>query len=554
MTPSMRRFALLLFLAFTIPSAAQSVDVAPTTAGGRLMRSMIESGRLDDLRWPDFSDYRSHLRNFYAPNGYQLAWSQDRKATGQARAVIALFESADWKGINAVDYDGPRWAERLATIAVAPTDAELAKFDVEVTVALMRYISDLHIGRINPRHVRFELDIATKKYYLPKIVSEVMTAADPAAMLAAVEPPFAEYRRLQTALARYRRMLPEAEHDRQLPAGKGVRPGEKYSGVAQLTRLLRRYGDLTVAFDDTRGVYDGALVDAAKRFQLRHGLDADGVLGARAFAQLNVPVSRRVKQIVWALERWRWMPIDFEVPPIVVNIPEYRLRAWNDAGGTALSMRVVVGSAYNHQTPVFDGDMKYVVFRPYWNVPPSIQRGEIGPKLEKDRKWLARNGYELVTANGQAIGTDVVDADTLRRIRSVDVRIRQKPGPNNALGAVKFMFPNENNVYLHSTPAQSLFSRERRDFSHGCIRVEDPVALATWVLQGQPEWTPEKIRATMTGTAQDVHVRLPKALPVLIIYATAVATDAGDVQFFEDIYGHDATLENALAGGYPYPG
>jgi murein L,D-transpeptidase YcbB/YkuD len=545
--------ALLLLLLIALPSAAQSVDIAPTTASGRVIRDIVESGRLDDLRWPDFGDYRNHLRNFYGPTGYRLAWSKDRKATAQARAVITLFESADWKGINSVDYDGPRWAERLATVAVAPNEAELAKFDAAVTVSLMRYISDLHIGRINPRHVRFELDIATKKYYLPKIVSEVMTAADPTAMLATIEPPFAEYRKLQTALARYRRMLPEAERDTPLPAVKGVKPGDKYSGVPQLARMLRRYGDLTADFDETRGVYDGALVDAAKRFQLRHGLDGDGVLGARAFAQLNVPLSRRVKQIVWALERWRWMPVDFDVPPIVVNIPEYRLRAWDAAGRTAMSMRVVVGSAYNHQTPIFDGDMKYVVFRPYWNVPPSIQRAELAPKLEKNRYWLARNGYELVTANGKVIGTDVVDGDTLRRIRSVDVRIRQKPGPGNALGAVKFIFPNENNVYLHSTPSQSLFSRERRDFSHGCIRVEDPVALASWVLQGSAEWTPEKIRAAMNGTAEDVHVRLPKPLPVLIIYATAVATDEGGVQFFEDIYGHDATLENALAGGYPYP-
>ncbi|HVR39726.1 MAG TPA: L,D-transpeptidase family protein, partial [Thermoanaerobaculia bacterium] len=300
-------------------------------------------------------------------------------------------------------------------------------------------------------------------------------------------------------------------------------------------------------------IYDGALVEAVKHFQSRHGLDADGKISTKTLAALNVPASRRVKQIQWALERWRWAPLGFDAPPIIVNIPEFRLRALDDAQEhVALTMRVVVGKAFGHQTPIFDGDMKYVVFRPYWSVTPSIQRGEVVPRLEKDPTFLARNNYEVVSPAGKSLGSNVDDA-TLRKLRTVDYQLRQKPGSSNALGLVKFIFPNDNNVYLHSTPSQELFSRTRRDFSHGCIRVEDPVALAAWVLRGQPEWTLEKIKAAMQSGRDDNYVKLPRQIPVMIIYTTAVVDDDGTVHFYEDIYGHDGVLENALAAGYPYP-
>jgi murein L,D-transpeptidase YcbB/YkuD len=196
--------------------------------------------------------------------------------------------------------------------------------------------------------------------------------------------------------------------------------------------------------------------------------------------------------------------------------------------------------------------MRYVVFRPYWNVPPTIQSHELVPHAAKDPDYLERNGYELVNADGKPLASARVDAATLSRLRSYDLSIRQKPGPNNALGLVKFMFPNQNNVYLHSTPSQTLFSRSRRDFSHGCVRVEDPTALAAWVLREQPQWTTEKIKAAMNGKGES-QVNLKSPIPVLIIYTTATVDDGGVVHFFDDIYGHDATLQNALAAGYPYP-
>jgi murein L,D-transpeptidase YcbB/YkuD len=502
----MRLRAAICVLAFPILAPAQTIDVAPTTESGRIIHTLVEDARMDELRWPDFSDYRKHLRNFYAGSGYEMAWVRDGKPTSQAFNVIALLQAADEKGINAVDYDGPRWADRLKTL-------DAPRFDVALTVALMRYISDLHIGRVNPRNVRFELDIEQKKYYLPALVAEIKGSGAPSLVLAEVEPRYDEYKRLLAALAKYREL---AKDDKAIPPAK----------------KLQRLGDLR----------DGESVDAGvKRFQSRHGLDADGVLNRTTLAALNIPMSQRVRQIQWALERWRWAPSEFARPPIIVNVPEFRLRAGE------LTMRVVVGQSYGHRTPIFAGDLQYVVFRPYWYVTPNIQRSELVPKVERDLDYLARNAYEVVDANNQPVAPDVA------KLRSGEYRVRQKPGPSNALGLVKFMFPNQNNVYLHSTPAQTLFAKSRRDFSHGCIRVEDPAALAEWVLREQPEWTREKIDATMHGNTDNVQVNLHESIPVMILYTTAHVADDGTVHFFDDIYGHDATLENALAAGYPYP-
>ena len=323
-----------------------------------------------------------------------------------------------------------------------------------------------------------------------------------------------------------------------------VQPGDAYDALPRLADRLRRHGDLDDDAVVTGTRYEGAIVDAVKQFQERHGLDPDGVLGARTFAALNVPASRRVAQIELALERWRWTPEPAAERAVIVNIPEFRLRA-RDAEGE-MSMRVVVGRASRSETPVFDGGMRHVVIRPYWSVPASIQRGEIVPKLRRDRGYLARNGYEIVDSTGASRGSSV-DDETLAALSSLSLRVRQKPGRGNSLGLVKFLFPNDNSVYLHDTPSQSHFERARRDYSHGCIRVEDPAALAAWVLRDDAGWTVDKIRAAMNGRRDDMYVRLARPIPVMILYATAVARENGKVHFFDDIYGHDAELVAALA-------
>jgi murein L,D-transpeptidase YcbB/YkuD len=524
-------FALILLTTISMPVAihGQTVEVAPATPAARLVQSLAGAS--------------SDLRSFYAPAGYSPAWTRNGRPTPQAQAVVAILENAAGKGLDAADYGAGQWTARVNALG---TEQGQAAFDVALTSAVMQYSSDVRIGRIRPDSVEFALDVDAKKLYLPLFASRVATANDVDAVLSSIEPQHADYRRLLTALAKYRRIAIDSQNDAPLPLTGKLAPGSDYEGVAQLATILRRNGDLTTDFKGTR--YEGALVDAVKHFQSRHGLDADGVIGKTTFAQLATPASKRVEQIELAIERWRWMPAQFDGPTILVNIPEFTLRArdGNADHRKELTMRVVVGKAAGHQTPVFDGDMKHVVFRPFWSVPPAIQRNEILPKLERDRGYLARNRFELVDNAGRSAGNSV-DADTISRIKNGSLRVRQTSGTHNALGLVKFLFPNDNNVYLHSTPQQALFARSRRDFSHGCIRVEEPAELAAWVLRAQPEWTEEKIAAAMNGKKDDVWVKVQRPVTVVLFYATAIAQENGDVHFVEDIYGHDTQLARAMA-------
>jgi murein L,D-transpeptidase YcbB/YkuD len=539
----------LLAVVFVYQGATEAPD-APSS-----LRSIVAAGRLPDLRWPDFTDYRQILQAFYAPTNFQLAWLRDGKPSEQALAVIESLRKADLTGLNPEDYDASRWAERIAHISSASPE-EQARFDAALTVCVMRYVSDLHIGRVNPQHFKFNLDVGARKLDLAAFVrSRLVDGQNIAAEIDAVEPPFAGYRRTQEALQRYVE-LARTEPGEHLPIpAKPIDPGGTYAEVSRLDHFLRLVGDLPAdAPEPTTDRYDGALVEAVKRFQLRHGLDADGRLGPQTVKQLNVPVSARVHQLQLTLERWRWVPHTFDQPPIIVNIPEFRLRAFSGDGKPALTMNVIVGKSYRHQTPVFERDMKYVVFRPYWNVPISIQRSEIVPAIQKNRNYIEARRYEVTTPSGQVVTSGPISDEVLEQLRTGKLFVRQKPGPVNALGLVKLMFPNEYNVYLHSTPSPELFARSRRDFSHGCIRVEKPVELAAWVLRNNEGWTLERVQATMNGSKDNVQVNLVKPVPVLILYGTAVVDPNNQVHFYDDIYGYDAALDKVLAKGYPYPG
>jgi murein L,D-transpeptidase YcbB/YkuD len=523
------------------------------------LRQIADAGQLADLRWPDFSDYRQHVQNFYQP-GYAPAWVRAGHPAPQALSIIGILQKAADKGLDPEDYDGSRWAARLAHLPAA-SETEVAHFDAALTVCTMRYISDLHIGKVNPKYFHFGLDVEHKKYSLPEFLRQrLVDASDPKAVLDLVEPPFPGYKRTEAALVQYFD-LARRDDGEPLPVPvKALVPGSPYPGVPRLTRLLRLLGDLppdanTDASADAN-TYTGPLVDAVKRFQRRHGLPPDGRLDAQTLRSLNTPLSSRVRQMQLTLERWRWLPHDFEAPPIIVNIPEFHLRAYstNQEGPVALEMNVIVGKAYGHKTPVFAETMQYVVLRPYWNVPPSIQRSEIVPGIQKDRDYVTQKGFEVTTHDGKVVTSGAIDDDVLARLRAGTLEVRQKPGPTNSLGLVKLIFPNSYNVYLHSTPAPELFSRSRRDFSHGCIRLEKPDELTAWALRNNPGWTLERVRQAMKSGSDNQRVNLAKPVPVLILYGTAIVDEAGAVHFLDDIYGLDTDLEKVLARGYPYPG
>jgi len=503
-----------------------AVLVSTAEAAGRpdeQLQELIDSGSLSDLYWPNFTPLQPDVTRFYELNGYQLAWvsrvTRSGTPTLQAQALIQVLENATFKGLDPRDYDGARWSA---------SDDGPQRFDLALTISAMRYISDVSSGKVNPKVFSFGLNFDQKKCDLVATLRGLMNARDPAAELDRLEPPFESYWRTEKALAQY---LALARED----------PG---AGADRAERLLRLVGDYWP--NDT-------LADALKRFQMRHGLDPDGRLGKGTLKQLNTPLARRVRQLDLVLERWRWVPHSFSRPPIVVNIPEFRLRAYNDRYQPELEMKVVVGKAYRHKTPVFSNQMTHVIFRPYWDVPLSIQRAELAPKIAKDPAYLAENEYEVVDSRRHVVSGDAVTPEILAQLRSGKLFIRQIPGGKNALGPVKFLFPNEYNVYLHGTPAKSLFLKSRRDFSHGCIRVEKPEELAQWVLRGVPGWDMDCIREAENGP-DTRRVNLDEPIPVLIVYGTAVVREGGEVFFFDDIYGYDAALELLLDHGYPYSG
>jgi murein L,D-transpeptidase YcbB/YkuD len=564
----MRRRAALsvpLVILFSIALGCQSQS-APSSPPATLnaeaiagqLRTIANAGTLADLKWPNFPDYRQHVQALYEGVNYAPVWVRAGQPTPQAQAMMTAFEVSRLKGLNPEEYDAERWPSRWNALKSTPGDATtIARFDAALTVSAMRYISDLHIGRVNPKHFKFGIDVAQKSYDLPQfLLQKLLPASNVPEVLNAVEPPYYGYQRTEAALQNYL-ALADQDHSAPLPeVQKTLAPGDPYAGAEALAQRLQLLDDLPKGplSDVKPGIYDGPLVDGVKHFQSRHGLKPDGRLGKDTLRQLNTPLSVRIQQLDDALERWRWLPVDFPVLPVAVNIPEFVLRVFSPDRRIALRMNVVVGKAVRNETPVFAKDMKYIVFRPYWNVPYSITRGEIIPALTKDSGYLARKNFEITDQSGRVVTSGAVSADVLAQLRSGKLLVRQRPGPTNSLGLVKFMFPNEHNVYLHSTPSQALFSESRRDFSHGCIRVEKPAELAAWLLQGQLKWTLDAVKAAMQSGPDNQQVNLERPVPVVIIYLTAVVEENGEVHFFDDIYGHDRSLNTVLAKGPPYPG
>jgi murein L,D-transpeptidase YcbB/YkuD len=369
-------------------------------------------------------------------------------------------------------------------------------------------------------------------------------------LAADLTPPLVLYRNLRDSLARYRALAADRAGDRFRVPERTLRPGDGRADLVQLVDLLVRLGDLPgPPAGPPSTTYDEPVVAAVRRFQHRHGLEADGIIGGATQAALRVPLADRVRQIELALERLRWLPHLDPERFLAVNIPMFHLWVWDAIppnGAPSFGMNVIVGRSLHRQTPVFEEQMERIIFRPYWNVPASIVRGEILPALARDPAYLERHEMEIVAGPGDNARIVPPTPDNIARLRQGGLRVRQRPGPRNALGLVKFVFPNDENVYLHSTPAPQLFSRSRRDFSHGCVRVEDPVALAEWALKGEAGWNRERIVAAMNGS-RPLSVTITRPIQVILFYITAVVMPIdGSIHFAEDIYGHDAKLDRAL--------
>jgi murein L,D-transpeptidase YcbB/YkuD len=476
-----------------------------------------------------------------APAPAPLLWFENGQLSAQGTRVLAALRGADAFGLEPADYE----------LSVPVGDEQ--RFDAALSETTSRFIKDLHSGRIDPRSVGFHLPPANQvDFDVARAVRELARSADVAATLAAIEPRPVPYRRLEAALAKYRLLARELDSIQFPPLPeRSVSEGSQYAGAAQLRRLLRALGDLSSADSslDDEATIDAALAAGIRNFQLRHGLDADGVIGARTFAALTTPLTRRVAQIELSMERWRWLSA-IGRPNIVVNIPQFVLIALpREPAATEepLEMRAIVGQTYPHtRTPVFTTAITQVVFQPYWDVPSSILQRELLPHIRRDASLLDRYQMEIVQGEGDDARIIPASASAIERLAAGALRLRQRPGPVNALGPVKFVMPNPFSVYLHATPERALFQRSQRTFSHGCIRVSDPAALAAYVLQDAPgDWNAQAIDAAMCGT-ETLRIQLLNPVRVVVFYTTAVATAAEGVLFFDDVYGHDRKLQDLL--------
>jgi len=526
-----------------------------SASGGSALHGIVDSGRNADLRWPDFTPYKTEVAKLYETNGYSLVWVQGGGVRPQGLAVIELLQNANAKGLDAEDYDGSRWQGRLLKLGQKPSEQDLVSFDTALTVSAMRYIRAIHCGRVNPKEFKFQLDMGGQPLPLAEFIqTQVVNAGDPAAEIRKLEPPFLGYRKLLALLPVYEGYANQVEGEKLPTITKTVRPGQTYAGVVPLGRFLQIIGDIPAGaqLNPNATIYDGVLAEGVKHYQDRHGETPTGNLDARTINELNTPPAARIRQIKLTLERWRWLPHSFSQPPVVVNLPEYRARAMNPDGTVAFYKNVIIGKAYGHKSPIFEKEIQYVVFRPYWEVTPSIQRNEIVPHIQKDPDYIDKHNFEVVTPKGEVVTDNQVSPEVLEGIKSGHLMVRQKPGSTNSLGLVKIIFPNPDNVYLHGTDVPELFSQDVRDFSHGCIRVQKPEDLVAWVLRNNPGWDLERVKATMNGEKNNLQVNLVTRIPVLIVYGTATVNEENQIRFFDDIYGYDAALEKALAAGYPY--
>jgi murein L,D-transpeptidase YcbB/YkuD len=516
------------------------------------VQRLLQEAQHPFLRNGDFSKERAAVNAAYEEHAFGPFWVTGAGTLSpQALALLQAMRAADERGLDPGEYEADKITVEAGGGAGQDTSRR-AQIDVAVSIAATRFVTHLHYGRIDPNAVGFEMP-ARSLFDLRKALEGLATAADTPAALASIEPQFHHYQLLKQALATYRQLAlqPQMTQLPSLPV-KSIKPGEAYAGAGALRMLLAALGDLPEGADagNTDPSVDEQVVSAIKRFQFRHGLRQDGALGPETYAELTTPLSMRVRQIELTLERWRWLPT-LDAPTIIVNIPQFRLFAFptsEDRETQMLTMDVIVGKTFpKTRTPVFAADMKYVKFRPYWDVPYSIMTAEMLPHIRADATFLQKHDLEIVGSQDDAAKPLDPSAQNIAALAAGKLRVRQRPGPDNSLGLVKFMLPNRHNVYLHSTPARGLFQESRRAFSHGCIRVSDPVALAQYVLRNATgEWPREKIEATLSG-ADNLRVDLKQWIRVLIVYGTAVATEAGSVYFFDDLYGNDARLAHLLS-------
>jgi murein L,D-transpeptidase YcbB/YkuD len=509
---------------------------------GHEIRNIISAERppayLEGVRW-------KLVRQIYEDRQYRPLWVGVRPVPEKTKDLIANLCDAEREGLRPADYrlaELRRTVERLRPSLDKQRPEAFAVLDLELTRRFLDYGADLLAGRLDPKAVASEWYIRARRSSTDGTLRGAVQGQDFHGIVAPLRPHQPEYAELVKALAGYRAILGQGGWP-EVPGRSRLRRGDRGARVAVLRRRLRITGDLRGSAGG-KPVYNRAVAKAVARFQARHGIPSDGIVGAATLAALNVPVQVRIRQIQLNLERYRWLPAEFGPRYIYVNIPDYKLYAY-DRGKPVLKMRVVVGDEYENATPVFADSMTFVVFRPYWYVPQRILVEEMIPRIRKKRSYLVRHNLEVVDAKRESL---VLNPRRINwsRVDITRIRVRQTPGNTNHLGLVKFMFPNQFAVYLHDTPTRKLFNRAKRTLSHGCVWVQKPVELADYVLAGQDDWNEKKIREAMEtahsaserASADGHTVTLVRPVPIYIVHLTAFVQD-GVLNFRRDPYGKD---------------
>lgn len=524
-------FWTLLFLAAILLSAglsscqnqteAQTAPVERDTAINRqnafstlFFDSLSMENYLNTNNLPDTA--QQLMRNFYNQRNYQFAWFDSSGVAEQALHFWNLQSNYLEYSKDSSIYNAQlqAWADSIQ-VHGPKFIPDTARQNVEwaLTLQFLRYASKAYMGNR-------QLNAADLSWFIPRKRIDLLSMLDTLVKekgqdIGRYEPVNRQYGLLREQLKRYYEIERLSSWVPLVTEAKKLQRGDTGIVIAQLKNKLSLLGDLPQA--DSGHLFDASLESAVKRFQSRYGLKPDGVIGGSTLQELSQPISRRIQQLLVNMERIRWVPEEPAGDYLLVNIPEYKLHVY-EQGQLHHDMNVVVGTTTN-STVVFNGNLKYVVFSPYWNVPPGILKNEVLPGIAKNPNYLARHNMEWY-GNRQ---------------------VRQKPGPKNSLGLVKFLFPNNYNIYLHDTPSKSLFQEDKRAFSHGCIRVSEPEWLADWLLRADSSWNKETISKAMNA-GKERFVTLKKEVPVFIGYFTAWVDREGKLNFRDDIYGHDKKM------------
>ena len=490
------------------------------------------------------------LPRFYENRSYQPAWVGDQGPLPTVESLRRAISQATGEGLRAEDY---HWRKIVAILEELKENREKGKprnlrrlvdLDLLLTDAFLIYGSHLLGGFVNPETIHPEWNATRREKDLVEVLQLALDGSQIEKTLKDLLPSHTGYSKLREALLTYRKLAKKADWSK-IPAGPALKEGKYDERVTLLKIKLLASGDMEKELETDEKFFDDILDEAVRRFQKRHGLDIDGIVGPVTLAALNVPLSERVRQIELSLERWRWLPESLGERYLLVNIANFELEVVEN-NNLIMNMRAVVGRSYR-STPVFSDRVSYLVLSPYWHVPPSIASKDMLPLIQKEPDYFDKQGIKVFIgwgAEAKELDSKSIDWSKVTS-KNFPYRLRQDPGAKNALGQVKFMFPNKFNVYLHDTPARELFQKAARGFSSGCIRIEKPIELSEYLLKGDPKWGRENVLGAIAkGIEQTVSLLMP--IPIYLLYWTAWVDDDGQVHFREDIYGRDALLDQAL--------